>query len=143
MPAKKKASPRIPSKPMSVKPYGLTDFFIREKANEGIDVPLALPNGEDSGHTICVRGIDSDHFKKAQVTRSRQNLRILAIENEEEQLAETEKADTALLSSLVAGWSFPEEFNETYVVQLLTENPVIRSLVDGTAAKRSAFFGKR
>lgn len=143
MSTKKKVSPRIPRKPTTVKPYGLTDFFIRERANDGIDVPLALPSGEDSGHTIRIRGIDSDHFKKAQVIRSRDNIRLLAIESEEEQLAETEKADTLLLASLVAGWSFAEEVTETNVVKLLTENPVIRSLVDGTAAKRSAFFGKR
>ncbi len=142
MPAKKKASPRIPAKPKNVKPYGLTDFFMKKKAEDGITVPISLPSGEDSGHTLRIRGIDSDTFKKAQSVRSRENLRILALPDVQQE-EETEKADTVLLASLVAEWSFQEELTEANVITLLTENPLIRALVDSTAAKRKDFFGKR
>jgi hypothetical protein len=117
-------------------------FFTREKSNEGISVPLLLPDGSDSGESITIRGVDSDHFRKAQVERSKKNLLILQLPEEEQQDAR-DKADTELLAELVGGWTMETEFNQENTVRLLTESPMIRGLVDSTSARRASFFAKR
>jgi hypothetical protein len=117
------------------------EFFVREKANAGITIKLPLPDGTDSNETITVRGIDSDHFRKAKNDRARKNLEILQLpEAEQDEAFET--ADNELLSSLIAGWSLETEFTQENVMQLLYESPAIKELVDATAAARARFFGK-
>lgn len=117
-------------------------FFTREKANDGISVPLLLPDGSDSGESLTIRGVDSDHFRKAQVERSKKNLIILQLPEAEQQAAR-DTADTELLAELVGGWTMETEFTTENVVKLLTESPAIRGLVDSTSANRASFFAKR
>jgi hypothetical protein len=43
-------------------------FYTRQKANEGIQLPLFLPDGTKTDHWIRIRGIDSDAFRIANDT---------------------------------------------------------------------------
>lgn len=117
-------------------------FFTRERSNQGIQIALKLPDGEDSGETLTILGVDGDNFRKAQAERYKKNLLIMQLPEEEQQAAK-ELADTQLLAELVGGWSMATEFNIENATKLLTESPMIRNLVDSTSAKRASFFAKR
>ena len=45
---------------------GMSAFFTRDRANEGIELPLYLPNGRKSEHWLRVLGVDSDAFRLAE-----------------------------------------------------------------------------
>jgi hypothetical protein len=49
-------------------------FYTRQKANEGIQLPLFLPDGTKTDHWIRIRGIDSDAFRIANDTEHRNAL---------------------------------------------------------------------
>ena len=46
-------------------------FFTRGVANEGLQLPLYLPNGEKSEHWVRVLGVDSDSFRAAEAESKR------------------------------------------------------------------------
>ena len=41
-------------------------FFTRGKANEGVQLPLYLPDGSKSEHWVRILGVDSDIFRAAE-----------------------------------------------------------------------------
>ena len=44
---------------------GMDAFFTRDKANEGIKVPLRTPEGKETDHYLVIRSQWSDDFQKA------------------------------------------------------------------------------
>lgn len=121
-------------------PHNMEDFFTRDRANEGIELPLFLPgSSEKSGHWLRVRGVDSDEFRTAQVL-SQRNLRE-AFDNGK---VPTEKfhidQKRLLVAALVAGWSFPKEFNQENLIEFLTNAPQIEEAVNQIATRRNLFF---
>ena len=121
---------------------GLSDFHTREAANEGIKVPLSLPDGTKTDHFLMIRGIDSDEFRSANVKQQREliNLAELSAEEREKRL---DKSGVELVSSLVFGWSFDEEFNQKNLIEWLENSPQITDMIDRIASQRGLFIKKK
>lgn len=125
----------------------IEQFFTREKAEAGKELPLEFPDGSVSEYSIFIRGVDSDHFKQAEresvrravnLTEQRKNGTLS--DEEAEKAYEEEKLK--LVASLVIRWTLPEEFTEENVIQLLREAPQIADMINRTAADRKSFFKK-
>lgn len=138
--AKKTARSR---KGTAQKKSSIEGFFTYERANLGKRLDLKHPDGSDSQEYLMVRHITSDPFRKARALRTRENARILAEVPVEEQEAARYQADTVLLASLIADWSFEEPVTEENVVRFLSNAPLVREEVDNFAIDNAAFFGKR
>jgi len=118
----------------------MEEFFTRQRANEGKVLPLYLPSGEKSEHTITVLGVDSDKFKKSEVQMKRAALELDKTLDEEMRSEEIEKLRIKLIASIVVDWTFEQPCNEPNVVKLLTEAPQITEAINQFAANRRAFF---
>ena len=116
-------------------------FFTRQKANEGVKLPLDLPDGTPTAHFITVRGVDSDDFRRAN-TESKRKLVELALDRERATLdpKEHEQQRLNVLASLVAGWSFDQPCTFENIITLLREAPNLADQIDRIAAKRHLFF---
>lgn len=116
-------------------------FFTRENANEGIEVPLLLPDGSRTEHWIRIRGVDADAFRRAEARSKRRMLEVAAEKDEDRRDAAIEDARLALLAALVAGWSFDNPCTEAEIKRLFREAPQIAEQVDRAAYDRARFFG--
>lgn len=114
----------------------LEDFYFADKHEAGLQMPILLPNKEDSGEWLQVRGPDCD----ASIAAGRAyTAAIRAVDNE---LSELEKACAAkenwaeyndlrgykvedlnrqLAVKLVTGWSLDEPFSEEALASLLNQ----------------------
>lgn len=131
----------------------MKEFYTRGKANEGIEVPLLKANGEKSNHWLRIRGVDSDAFREAELDARRHLAEIAAKEPEKEAnkeergnfrkhlLSESKKLDLVLVQSLIIGWSFEAEFNDSNCRSFLVEAPNIADRVNKIAGTRMLFFG--
>jgi len=115
-------------------------FFTRERANEGIELPLAFPDGTPSPHWIRVRGMDSDAFKAADAQAKRRMFEIAGEPDKTKIEAFLAEAKVNSISSLVISWSFPEAPTAEAVKAFLKEAPQIADQIDRIASKRSLFF---
>ena len=59
-------------------PAPMESFSTRENANEGIELPLLLPDGTKTEHWLRIRGVDADGFRKAEARSKRKMLEIAA-----------------------------------------------------------------
>jgi hypothetical protein len=124
------------------------DFFTRQRANEGIKLPLVHPTtGAVTEHWLRIRGRDSDVFRRAE-TESRRRLVDLVKEAESndketvaKQLEAAEEGEMRkLVSALVMDWSFPDPCTPENVSEFLQEAPHIQDAIDKAAVRRSLFF---
>jgi len=122
---------------------GMEEFFTREKANEGIELPLTLPGGGETEHWLKLRGIDSDVFREAEDESRRVAMMAAKLEDESVQRAMLRKEKLGLVASLVIDWSFEQECNDENVRKFLQEAPQIADDINRVCAKRSLFFGKK
>jgi hypothetical protein len=122
---------------------GMKDFYTREAANEGISVPLYLPDGKKTKHFLMIHGVDSDAFREANAEISRNALRIAAIENDKEKKSALKDEKHKLLASLIFAWSFDEECTPENVKNFLINAPQVADMVDQMATRRSLFLKKR
>lgn len=120
----------------------MSDFHTRSVANEGIKVPLELPDGTKTDHYLMVRSIDSDAFRDAETESKRNALQIASIDNPEEKNQALKDEKNALLVSLVIDWTFEEECTPENVKRFLEEAPQIADTIDYMATRRALFFGK-
>lgn len=121
-------------------PLKMEDFFTRQRANEGIQLPLFAPgSNEKTGHWLQVRGVDSDEFRNANVL-SQRNLRNAFEDGKvpSEQFHLDQKR--LLVASLISGWSFDAEFNQENLIEFLTNAPQIEEAVNQIATRRNLFF---
>lgn len=134
------------------KVISMEDFFTREKANEGILVPLNLPDGTPSEHWIKIRGIDSDAFRRAEAESKRKMMEFardladkkLTPEQEREaRQAFVDQSRLELIAALAFEWSFPVELNKEMITKFLTEAPNQADILDRLAYDRVAFFKKK
>lgn len=118
----------------------MTDFFTRENAEAGIEVPLFRP-GEDSpsGQWIRIRGVDSDQFRDAEAS-SRRKLRELAGDPKADLTQAYRDGLIDVMSSLVISWSFDEECTPQNVKKFLREAPQIADNINQLATRRKLFF---
>lgn len=117
-----------------------SDFYTRDKANEGEKFFLPLPDGTLTEHYLIVRHIDSDSFRD---TKSR-IMRNAALSSKP--VTDAEKAERAksihldLLVAMIAGWSFETEFNEAVIREFLINCPSIADKIDGFGSDKANFF---
>ena len=118
----------------------LQQFFTRQRANEGIVLPLALPDGTPTEHSITIFGIDSDAFRQAEADSRRSMLEIVAKGDKAaaEEMIKTEKY--RLLASLIKGWTFDVPLTLEAVSSFLAEAPQIADQIDRLASDRRRFF---
>lgn len=118
----------------------LEQFFTRQKANEGIDLPLSLPDGTPTEHKIVIYGVDSDAFRRAQADSHRRMVDIAARGDKTaaEEMIKTEKYK--LLASLVKAWTFDTPLTVENVAGFLAEAPQIADQIDRLASDRRRFF---
>ena len=121
----------------------MQEFFTRERANNGIRVPLHFPDGSLSEHWLQIGGVDSDAFRAAELKAKRYAIDIAQIESEGEKAAAIRKTELECVASLILGWSFEEPLTIENVVKFLTEAPQIADMVNRLAAKRSEFYSKK
>ncbi len=118
-------------------------FFTRERANEGITIPLYLPDGSRSQHHLLIRGVDSDAFRDVEAESKRNAMRLLTIEDPEERKIAIRDEKLTILASLVIDWSFEEDCTPQNIKHFLREAPQIADAIDQLAAKRSLFLGEK
>lgn len=119
----------------------IKDFFTRENANEGIEVPLYRPGSkEKSGEWIRIRGVDSDEFRAAELESKRAMRSILENQDIKDKDKRHREELTKLLASLVISWSFPEECTRENIIELLSNAPQIEDAINTLAANRALFF---
>ena len=121
----------------------MKEFYTRQVANEGVKLPLYLPDGKASEHWITVRGIDSDHFRTAESVAKRKAVEIAQLQTDQERAEAVREAELLCISALVAGWSFEEPCDEDNVVNLLREAPQIADMINRFSARRAEFFTKK
>ena len=117
---------------------GMDAFFTRDKANEGIKVPLRTPEGEATDHYLVVRSQWSDSFQKAKAEAYRADLAAIAGKGE----AKAEDRTVVLTAALVADWAFDEECTPENVQNLLRNAPQLRDMIDRYASNDARFFTK-
>jgi hypothetical protein len=120
-----------------------SQFHTRQSANEGIDLPLSLPDGTATEHKIKIRGVDSEVFRKAEIESRRRAMEAAATKGKEG-IAPSEQLEERLflIASLVISWSFEQECTIENVKAFLREAPQVADQIDSLAAKRSLFFKK-
>ncbi|MGI0119686.1 phage tail assembly chaperone [Zooshikella sp. RANM57] len=118
----------------------MQSFFTRQKANEGIKLPLSLPDGTPTDEYLMIRGIDSDHYQTAINEAKRA---IFAKSSKDTSDYDPAEAELDVLVSLVAGWSFEEELTPENIKNFLKEAPQIAKQIDKLAGDRALFFGKK
>lgn len=118
-------------------------FFTRGKANEGVQLPLYLPDGTKSEHWVRILGVDSDAFRMADAESRRDAFRIAAIEDLRERSIAIADSKRNLVAALVVAWSFDRPCTREEVARFFLEAPQIMDAIDMAASKRSLFFAAR
>ena len=140
----KSATPAPAVKPGAAPVPSMESFFTRERANEGIDLPLALPDGSPTQHSIRIRGVDSDAFRAAEAESHRRVMNTKAKEVTDPVTMSKLMADARLdvLAALVITWTFDAPPTKENVVKLLQQAPQIADMIDQLASRRALFFNK-
>lgn len=121
----------------------MQEFYTRQTANEGVQLPLYRPDGTLSEHWLRVRGVDSDHFRRAEAKAKRKAVELAQIEDEQKRAEAVRETELECIAALVAGWSFEQEASLINVVNFLREAPQIADMVNRFAARRAEFFSKK
>ena len=115
-------------------------FFTRGVANEGLQLPLYLPNGEKSEHWVRILGVDSDRFREAEAESRRDAFRIAQIDDPADRARAIADSKRSLVAALVTEWSFPQPCTQENVEAFFREAPQIMDAIDMAASKRALFF---
>lgn len=135
--------PTTDTAPASPAAVTMESFFTRARANEGIELPLDMPDGSPTSHRIRIRGVDSDAFRTAQADSRRRLVEIAtASEKVDFDADKMEGERLRMLASLVASWTFEIPCTVENVVSFLREAPQIAQQIDKLSAKRNLFFRK-
>lgn len=120
----------------------MEQFFTKEKANNGIEIPLSLPDGSATEYYLLIRGVDSDHFREAEADSLRKALDIKQTLEEKDQTPAFDDLKVWLIAQLVLDWNLPEECNEENIIKLFLNAPQIKDEVNRIAGDRKIFFKK-
>jgi hypothetical protein len=132
----------------------MEQFKTRQKAEDGIRVSLALPDGTPSDDWLQVRHVWSDAFVQAEDKAKAEIAEWLAAESVKRKLTDgdmpadmrkalserTRENRLDMLASLVAGWSFEQECTVEAAREFLADAPQIAAQIDGLAGSNQAFF---
>jgi len=118
------------------------EFFTREVANEGLLMPLKLPNGEPSDEWIRVLGRDSDQFRAAELIANRKALNALESFTGDAHAAEEigVNLQRECIAALISAWSFELELTLDNKLRVLREAPQIADAINLLAGDRARFF---
>lgn len=117
----------------------MSAFFTRQPSNEGIRVPLFLPDGTPTEHHLTIRGRDSDEFRMAEMRANREMMAIARTKNADDRLSAQNELTLRTLASLVRGWSFEHECTPQAAYEFLREAPQIADAIDKVSARRTFF----
>jgi len=128
----------------------MDQFKTREKASEGVKIPLLTPDGKKTDHWLLVRSSWSDEYQAAknQLFRdatSHGKQIADAPESEKERLsAELDRLRRAKSgAALIVEWSFDGmECSEQAKIDFLIEAPQILAMVEHIAEDNRRFFGE-
>lgn len=121
----------------------MQEFFTRQTANEGVELPLYLPDGSISEEKLTVRGVDSDAFREAEAHAKRKAVELAQIEDPRERARMVRETELACIAALVANWTFDQPCSRENVVNFLREAPQIADAVNRFAARRAEFYTKK
>lgn len=118
-------------------------FHTRQKANEGVRLPLHAPDGTPTDHWLQVRHVWSDAFAEANdAAMADLQAAVLAAQSDAALLARAKReAQVRICASLVSAWSFEQECTPEAVEAFLREAPQIVKALDTFAADSRRFFG--
>ncbi|GAA0911090.1 hypothetical protein GCM10009552_24060 [Rothia nasimurium] len=112
-------------------------FATRKVSNEGIRLPLALPDGTPSDRYLVVRNYRCDAYR-AKLNQIRDRI----AEHGKASDAQHEADRVALISSLISGWNFEMPCTPENVAAFLAEAQLVAEQVDRVAMEDERFFGK-
>jgi hypothetical protein len=126
----------------------MEEFFTKDKANAGVEMPLYEPTGKKSDHSFRILGVDSDEYFKAETAMKRALPAIEAesklLKTEEEKVAFVSEKQAEwrnrILSAVIAEWTFDKECNEANKLEFLTNAPQIAKAIDSFISDRRVFF---
>jgi len=120
-------------------------FCITKQSEEGVTLPLTLPNGQPTEHWLKVRGMDCPQCRASEAVYDRE-LALLAAENAKKELDPVEYRErrAALarnyVASFVVDWSNTQECTKENVVSFLEQAPQIQEAIDRFVSTRSNFM---
>lgn len=120
----------------------IEQFFTRQAANEGIELPLALPDGTPTEHKLRIRSIDSDAFKRADAESRRRLLDVTLLDDREKAAQVLQEEKLKVLAALVISWTFNKPCTPESVLEFLREAPQIAEQIDRLGSRRALFFKK-
>lgn len=115
----------------------MSDYFIKDKAEEGQRVDLHLPTGEKTDDYLVIRSIHSDAFIDA-MNKAKQDLLVARI-NEEDAEIDNDK----VLASLIKSWSFDEELTINNATKFLNQAPQVAEQINKLAVDAKFHYGKK
>lgn len=129
------------------KKVGMEAFNVSKLSNEGVELPLTLPDGTPTEEFLIVGGADSKAFRNHMARANRDKLKIVKrTKSKEADPAETTRLtadiDRELVASLIVGWSFAEPCDKVNVCKFLADAPQVQAQVDSFAGNRANFFVK-
>lgn len=124
------------------KSVGMEAFNVVKLSNEGVKMPLSLPDGTKTAEYLVVRGADSKEFRTHLSKANREKVKVAKLNTKDPAAADRKLAEInrELVATLVAGWSFPVECDKAHVVQFLADSPQIQKQVDDFAGNQANFF---
>jgi len=123
---------------------GMDAFNVTKLANEGVKMPLTLPDGTATDEFLMVCGADSHVFRAEQAKANRQLLKLAKNQKMDPDKAEHQRQaiQRGLVAVLVVDWSFDEECSKGAVMRFFEASPQIQMEVDNFAGNRTHFFAK-
>lgn len=120
----------------------LEAFYTKDLAEEGVMLPLDLPDGTPTEHWIRVRSVDSDAFRIAEAHSKRAALRIAANKELDDngRILAARDTEFELIAALVVSWSFDMECTTSTVAKFLKQAPQIADEINKFACRRSLFY---
>jgi hypothetical protein len=121
------------------------DLSIREKASEGVKVPLVWVDGtEIEGQWLLIRSIYADEYRRVKLHWDRKLSLLRATKEPAESLAEEHHAQMLKdhAAALVAGWSLDDECTKENIEKLLEDCPPLIDQIIETGDKTALFFSK-
>ncbi len=118
------------------------DHFTRDKANEGVRVPLLL-GLKDTGDWIHVVGTESDRYRTARDKYFRGLRDVSRLPDGPGKEDSKSALSLALDAVYITDWSFDEECTEDNIIEALTGAPQIRDALNIMAITRGDWYAEK
>lgn len=121
----------------------MSAFNVSQKSNDGVKVPLTLPDGTETDEFLVLLGADSKVFLAARAVANRDAVELSKSKDAPAAIAKKrDEINRRLVASLVVGWSFGDAPTESEVVGFFADAPQVQEMVDLFAGDRGNFFEK-